>query len=69
MLNYFQVSVYNIQLMEVSDSFQDLLDDTTGILLRVAASLKNSVQQFTSSHPKARTHRGCSSRITDGGKS
>lgn len=58
MLNYFQVSVYNVKLMEVFDSFQDLLDDTAGILLCVAASLKNSIQQLTSSHPKARTHHG-----------
>lgn len=52
---YLQVPVHNVQLMEVLDGFQDLQDDAAGILLRVAASLQNSVQQLASSHPKART--------------
>lgn len=63
-LNYFQVPVHNVQLMEILDSFQDLQDDTTGILFRVAASFQNSVQQLTSSHSETRTHHGCLSQLT-----
>lgn len=46
-----EVTVNNAHAMEVFDSIQNLLDEFTGIFLRVEALLYDAVEEFSTRHP------------------
>lgn len=48
----FEISMYNPNIMEVSNSDENLFHTLTCIFLRITASIYDSIEKFTTSHPK-----------------
>lgn len=50
LLSHLQVSVHDAHVMQVLHSIQDLLDELTGIFLRVKSFFHNPVEELTTRH-------------------